>query len=162
MTAERAPRDIRIVRADTPVLIEEARELFLEYARSLDFDLCFQNFDDELKSLPGAYAPPSGCLFIALIGGRVGGCVAVRQLEPGICEMKRLYVRETHRGMKIGRMLAEAIVEEARRLGYARMRLDAIDTMTAAVSLYDALGFKKIPPYRHNPVDGVVFLELVL
>lgn len=162
MSAERAPRDIRIVRADTPVLVEEARKLFVEYARSLDFDLCFQNFDNELRNLPGAYAPPSGCLFIALIDGRVGGCVAVRELEPDICEMKRLYVRAAHRRMKIGRMLAEAIIEEARRIGYARMRLDAINTMTAAVSLYDSLGFEEIPPYRHNPVDGVVFLELVL
>lgn len=162
MSSERVPRDIRIVRADTPVLVEEARKLFVEYAWSLDFDLCFQNFDDELRNLPGAYAPTSGCLFIALIDGRVGGCVALRQLEPNICEMKRLYVRETHRGLKIGRMLAEAIIEEARRIGYGRMRLDAINTMRAAVSLYDSLGFEEIPPYRHNPVDGVVFLELVL
>jgi putative acetyltransferase len=160
MNDERA--DIRIVRADTPALIDRARALFEEYAQSLGFDLCFQNFDEELKNLPGDYAPPSGCLYLAEVDEKVGGCVAVRPLENGICEMKRLYVQPTYRGGKIGRRLAQAIIDEARRIGYVRMRLDAIRTMTAAIALYDSLGFKEIAPYRYNPLDRVIFLELSL
>ena len=139
-----------------------ARELFMEYARSLGFDLCFQNFDKELAELPGEYAPPQGRLLLAAYADKVVGCVSLRQIDANICEMKRLYVRPEFRGKQIGRKLAIAVIDEARSIGYKRMRLDTLPSMKEAIELYESLGFKKIEAYRHNPLEGAVFMELLL
>jgi len=132
--------------------------LFREYAASLPFALDFQDFEGELTGLPGAYAPPRGSLLLA----RGAGCVGLRPLDETICEMKRLYVRRSARGAGLGRLLAEAVIGEGRRLGYARMRLDTVPGMETAQVLYAQLGFREIAPYRVNPVPGARFLELQL
>ncbi len=154
---------IRILPAESAAQIATARELFLEYAAGLGFDLSFQNFDQELASLPGDYAPPHGCLLLAECDGEMAGCVALHESDGTICEMKRLYVRPQFRGQKLGRLLAEAVIEQARRLGYRRMRLDTVaPVMLEAVGLYRTLGFHEIPPYRVNPMPGTLFMELQL
>jgi len=137
----------------------KVRELFTEYGRSLGVDLSFQDFDRELASLPGDYAPPEGRVLLADEGGEAAGCVALRREGPARCEMKRLYVRPAHRGSGLGRRLALAVIEEARRIGYHRMRLDTLPSMGAAMGLYRDLGFRPIVPYRFNPVPGALFLE---
>lgn len=151
-----------IIQATTPSDLHEARTLFEEYAASLGFDLAFQGFDQELAGLPGDYAPPSGRLLLALQGDEVAGCVALRALEPGICEMKRLYVRPAFQGLGLGRSLTEAVIAEAVAIGYSAMRLDTVPAMLSARVLYHSLGFREIPPYRFNPVEGTSFLELRL
>ena len=138
------------------------RALLREYAASLPFELDFQDFDRELAGLPGAYAPPGGALLVAHVDGRVAGCVALRPLADDACEMKRLFVLPRARGTGLGRRLAAAIVAEARRLGYARMRLDTTPGMETAQALYEELGFVETEPYTHNPVSGTRFLELEL
>jgi ribosomal protein S18 acetylase RimI-like enzyme len=157
---------LHILPAATPELVENARSLFLEYAASLGVDLCFQNFDCELASLPGDYAPPHGRLLLAYWDEyrkeNLAGCVALRKLDDSTCEMKRLYVRPAFRSKKIGRALALAVIAAAREIGYQRMRLDTLPSMTEAQSLYAALGFREIAAYRHNPVPGSRFLELAL
>ena len=142
--------------------ISTVRRLFLEYAESLSFNLCFQDFDRELEELPGAYARPRGALLLAFEAGRAVGCVGLRGIGEGICEMKRLYVKPHYRGRGIGRALAERIVAEARMAGYRRMRLDTIETMSEAIGLYRSMGFAETEPYRHNPICGAVYLELEL
>ena len=139
-----------------------ARQLFAEYAASLDISLCFQGFDEELAGLPGTYAPPRGRLLLACRGNESVGCVALRPLEPGTCEMKRLYVRPTYRTGGVGRLLAERVIHEAAAAGYRRMRLDSLPAMETALQLYRRLGFREIAPYTTNPVKGSVFLELQL
>ena len=152
-----------LVEARTPEDIAQVRRLFRAYADWLGVDLCFQGFERELAELPGCYAPPAGRLLIARVGGEVAGCVALRPLEPGVCEMKRLWVEPGFGGYGIGRALAEEIVAAARRIGYQRMRLDTIPArMPAAQHLYASLGFREIPAYYHNPLDGVLMLELEL
>lgn len=140
----------------------EVRALLRAYADSLPFELDFQDFDRELADLPGAYAPPRGALLVARIGGEVSGCVALRPLTQEICELKRLFVHPTARGAGLGRRLMAAVVEEARRLGYGRMRLDTTPGMETAQRLYEELGFGETAPYTHNPVAGTRFLELQL
>jgi len=149
--------------AESLAQLAQARELFLEYAQSLGFSLCFQNFDQELADLPGDYAPPEGRLLLAQLDGQLAGCVALHKLEPGICEMKRLYLRPQFRGKGLGRALADSIIAEARQIGYLRMRLDTVEpVMKDAVAMYRKLGFREIAPYCPNPMAGVVYMELQL
>jgi putative acetyltransferase len=151
------------LQAETHAQVAQTRELFLEYAESLGFSLCFQNFDQELASLPGDYAPPDGRLLLAEYEGQLAGCVALHKLEPEICEMKRLYLRAKFRDKGLGRALAETIIAEARAIGYRRMRLDTVEpAMKDAVAMYRRLGFKEIPPYRANPIAGALYMELQL
>ena len=139
------------------------RVLFREYAASLNFDLCFQNFEQELARLPGPYAPPTGCLLLATAGDDPAGCVALKRIEDDVSEMKRLYVRGGHRGTGLGRTLAEQVLREAKRLGYRAIRLDTVPSvMGSAVALYRSLGFRDIPAPCSNPVPGAVFMELQL
>lgn len=138
------------------------RALFIEYQEAIGTDLCFQGFEEELQTLPGAYAPPSGRLMLAVDGAAIAGSVALRPAGPGICEMKRLYVRPPWRGSGLGRRLAETVIAEGRAIGYAAMRLDTLVDMAAARALYVDLGFTEIPPYYHNPLGGVTFMELAL
>jgi putative acetyltransferase len=149
-----------IRRSDAPQELPIIRALFQEYADSLGFDLEFQGFAQELAELPGPYASPSGCILLAMVDDQPAGCVALKPLERGVCEMKRLYVRSRHRGSGLGRELAERVIQEARILGYDRIRLDTIPSMMgSAVSLYRALGFETIPPYCDNPIPRAAFLE---
>ena len=152
--------------ADTAPLIDAAREIFLDYARSLSVDLCFQNFEAELATLPGDYAPPEGRLLLAWVAHELAGCGALRGLADtdyaNACEMKRLYVRPGFRGFGLGRMLAQSLLDEARSAGYSVMLLDTLDEMEAARELYSSLGFDEIPPYYFNPIAGAHYLKAEL
>ncbi len=165
MDAPEVP-DISLVIADTPQLLDEAREIFRDYAASLDVDLCFQNFDDELRYLPGEYAAPHGHLLLAFVDGALAGCGAMRPLPDvdyaNACEMKRLYVRPDFRRSGLGRLMAQALLDEARRSGYSAMLLDTLDDMEAARGLYGALGFEEVPPYYFNPLPGAHYLKAEL
>ena len=153
---------MNILQAHTVRDIEAARALFREYEQFLNVDLCFQDFAQELATLPGRYAPPRGRLLLALEGTQAAGCIAFRSLDDGVCEMKRLFVRPAYRGQGLGRLLALQAVNEASALGYAVMRLDTLDTLDRAMHLYTALGFERCAPYYENPLPGVVYWERVL
>ena len=154
---------MKLIQAESPGEITNARELFEEYAAGLGISLCFQNFDKELALLPGDYVPPTGRLLLAMEADAALGCVALRKIADGICEMKRLYVRPEFRGTGLGRTLAETLIQTARDLDYDRMRLDTLPgKMDRAIAMYRSLGFKEIEPYYDNPVAGAVFMELRL
>lgn len=151
-----------LAEATSPEDLAEVRRLFCEYADALGVDLSFQGFAEEIAELPGRYARPRGMLMLAWRGASAVGCVGLRPLGADVCEMKRLYVSPVARGSGLGRILATAIVEAAREIGYDRMRLDTLPQMGAAIGLYRSLGFTEIAPYTGNPVPGALFLELEL
>jgi putative acetyltransferase len=153
---------VRIIDGHGPEWVPVVRRLFEEYAAALEVDLGFQDFDHELRELPGDYAPPAGRLLLALDGDEPAGCVALRPYEPGVCEMKRLYVRPAYRASGLGRRLVEEIVSAGRDGGYERMRLDTLPSMAAARRLYLSVGFEEIEAYRFNPVHGTTYFELRL
>ncbi|MBX3268502.1 MAG: GNAT family N-acetyltransferase [Acidobacteria bacterium] len=152
-----------IKQAATAEDIEVVRELFREYEAWLGLSLCFQGFEEELATLPGKYAPPEGRLYLASVGEEPAGCIALRSLGDGICEMKRLYLRENARGLGLGRRLIEQVIADAREIGYRKMRLDTYPPkMGKAVSLYEAHGFHPIDAYYENPHGNTLFMELDL
>ncbi|MCU1219738.1 MAG: ysnE [Candidatus Angelobacter sp.] len=155
---------LTILQAETAEQVSIASELIQEYAASLNFNLCFQGFEDEIRSMPGKYAPPAGRLLIALWDGRPAGVIALRPLEEaGLCEMKRLYVRPEFRGRQIGRILAQRIINDATEAGYSRMRLDTVaGKMDRAIAMYRELGFTETVPYYQTPVGQTLFMELAL
>ena len=154
---------IEIYQAETSEDIQNARGIFREYEHWLGMSLCFQSFEEELAELPGRYAPPNGRLYLASLDGEIVGCIALRAIENGICEMKRLYLRESARGNGVGLMLIEKVISEAIEIGYGKMRLDTYPPkMGKAVSIYEAHGFYPIPAYYHNPHEGVLFMEKIL
>lgn len=153
---------IELTEARTDTDIEQVRRLFMEYAEGLGFDLCFQNFEQELALLPGDYSPPAGCILLARQHNQLAGCVALRGLDQDVSEMKRLYVRPGFRGKHVGIALAGAIIERAKQIGYRQMRLDTLPSMKAAISLYQSLGFEEVEPYYDNPIPGVRYLQLSL
>ena len=153
---------MKLIKVASESDLREARALFLEYVSSLGFDLSFQGFDEEIARLPGEYSQPDGCILMAYEDSNVAGCVALRKLADGVCEMKRMYVRPTFRGKGIGRALALEVIHIARNSGYGRMRLDTMPFMREAIELYRRLGFRKIEAYRYNPLEGALFMELLL
>ena len=154
---------MEVFQANSQEDFDRARTLFEEYAAGLGISLCFQNFDDELNSLPGKYAPPDGRLLLATEGAELAGCIALRKLAPGVCEMKRLFVRPAFRSKGLGKVLVDAIIAEARHIGYQQMRLDTLPgLMDRAIALYQSMGFIEIEPYYPNPVAGAKFMQLDL
>jgi putative acetyltransferase len=156
-------KGLAVKQVESPAQIAQARELFLEYAQSLGFSLCFQGFDKELAGLPGDYAAPEGRLLLATYEDQLAGCIALHKLDPQICEMKRLYLRPKFRGKGFGRVLAGRVIVEARQIGYSRIRLDTVEpVMKDAVAMYRNIGFQEIAPYRSNPIAGALYMELQL
>ena len=154
---------MKLIQAESALEIEQARHLFREYQSWLQIDLCFQNFEKELANLPGDYAGPAGRLLLAYEDAQLAGCVALRKIDDGVCEMKRLFLREEFRGRGLGRQLIEAIIQEAKQIGYGRMRLDTLPPkMNDAIGLYQTYGFKQIERYYDNPVPAAMFMELDL
>jgi putative acetyltransferase len=153
---------IRIIPATRPSEVEQVKALVVEYVEGLGLDLGFQDIEAELREFPGEYAPPEGRLLLAVSGEEAAGCVGLRPLEAGLCEMKRLYVRAGYRGHGVGAQLARAVITEARAQGYAAMRLDTLPSMKAAIGMYRELGFQPIEPYYRNPIEGALFFELKL
>jgi putative acetyltransferase len=158
--------DLKVLIPSASSELEAVRTLFAEYAGTLNMDLCFQNFGVELSTLPGEYASPRGGLLLATVDGELAGCCAMRPLDtvdyPNACEMKRLYVRPAYRGLRLGRLLAESILDTARLAGYGCILLDTLSDMEAARALYEELGFEDIPPYYYNPIAGAHYLKAEL
>lgn len=152
-----------LVIVSNPALLDATRGILREYANSLGIDLCFQHFEEELADLPGDYASPRGALWLVKIGDAVAGCCGLRPLDtvdyPNACEMKRLYVRPSFRGLGLGRLLADAVMDSARMAAYDCILLDTLDDMESARTLYEELGFREIPPYYHNPIAGAHYLK---
>ncbi len=154
---------IEFVFAEEPAQIDDARSIFREYEKWLGLDLCFQNFEEELRTLPGKYASPEGRLILVYKDGELAGGIALHKIEEGICEMKRLFLLEVARGSGVGNTLIEKLIGEAQKIGYKKMRLDTFPPkMAKAVSLYESHGFYEIPTYYDNPYDGVLYMEKVL
>jgi ribosomal protein S18 acetylase RimI-like enzyme len=154
---------MKFKQVESPEEVEIARELFEEYAEWLGVDLCFQGFEKELSELPGKYSPPDGRLLLAIDDEKIAGCIALRRIGPETCEMKRLYVRPAFRGRGIGKELANEVINDAKIIGYSRMRLDTLPRMMEhALKMYRALGFKEIEPYYPNPVAETLYMELEL
>jgi putative acetyltransferase len=154
---------IEFVQASTAAQIEDARKLFREYEAWLGIDLCFQSFEKELAELPGKYAPPTGCLLLAVENEQVLGCIALRQIDNEICEMKRLFVRSEAQGRGLGKDLIKELIKRAQAIGYRRMRLDTIASkMEKAVAIYRSFGFREMPAYYNSPITDTVFMELDL
>lgn len=153
---------VELIQVEKEEHLTEIKQLFKEYVNTLGFNLHFQDYMKELTELPGDYSPPSGRLYLVLYNGNAAGCIALRKLEDTICEMKRMYVKLDFRHKGIGRMMAQKVIDEARHIGYERMRLDTIDSMREAIALYQSLGFSAIPPYRYNPIKGAFYMELIL
>lgn len=154
---------MKFKQVESPEEVDIARELFEEYAAWLGVDLCFQGFEKELSELPGNYSPPDGRLLLAIDDDQIAGCIAIRRIGPDTCEMKRLYVRPAFRGRSLGRELANAIIKDAKTIGYHRMRLDTLPrVMEHAVQMYRTLGFKEIEPYYPNPIGETLYMELEL
>lgn len=152
-----------IQQATHPDELQAVREMCLEYAEAIGVDLETQNLTQELADLPGKYAPPTGSLLLAVVDGQFAGCVALRKLSDGVCEMKRLYVRPQYRKIGLGRRLVERVIQEARQIGYSVVRLDTLaERMGSAVALYRQLGFVTIPPYWNSPLPGTEYMELKL
>lgn len=158
--------EFRLLQADTPELLQLAREILREYAASLQIDLCFQDFDAELEGLPGEYAQPGGVLLLAFADDALAGCGALRGLadvdHANACEMKRLFVRRAFRRFGLGRVLAQALIDRAAGAGYSVMLLDTLDEMESARALYANLGFQEVAPYYFNPIAGAHYLKLQL
>lgn len=157
---------IQFITPDSPELLAATRQIFTEYAKQLEVDLCFQHFEAELVNLPGEYGKSGGALLLALVDGEVAGCCGLRALDsvnyPNAAEMKRLFVRKAFRRFGLGRQLAEAVLDAARMAGYHSVLLDTLDDMESARALYAELGFEDIPPYYHNPVPGAHYLKVDL
>jgi ribosomal protein S18 acetylase RimI-like enzyme len=151
--------NIEIRTASNQTDIDSIRLLFREYEKAIGVDLCFQGFAEELAELPGRYSSPEGALLLAFVDSQLAGCVALRWFDYDTCEMKRLYVRPDFRGLGLGRKLAQAIINEATQIGYTKMRLDTLPSMTEAIAMYKTLGFVEIEPYRYNPVKGAIYME---
>ncbi len=160
------PPQIKLITPATPADFEAARQIFQEYADQLGVDLGFKNFEAELETLPGDYAEPGGALLLARVNGELAGCCAMRPLVssdyPNACEMKRLYVRPSHRRLGLGRQLAEAVLDAARVAGYRHVLLDTLTEMESARALYEDLNFEEVPPYYHNPIAGAHYLKVDL
>ena len=151
-----------VIQAGTPEEIAQVRELFREYGTIPDFCACFTGFEEEVQSLPGMYAPPEGRLLLDYVDGDAAGCVGLRKMAPGVCEIRRLYVRPQFRGKRLGRELAEAIIAQAREAGYRTARLGTLPVMKEAIALYQSLGFAQVAPYKANALDGALYMELSL
>jgi len=151
-----------IIQAGSPDDISRARELFREYGAIPDFGVCFKGFEDEVQSLPGMYAPPEGRLLLAHIDGEAAGCIGLRKMDPGFCEIRRLYVRPQFRGQRLGRTLAEAIIAQASEAGYHTARLGTLPVMKEAFALYQSLGFVPVAPYKAGALEGAIYMELAL
>ena len=161
-SAPNSPARIEIVCATEGREVAAVRDLFREYAASLSIDLCFQNFEDELATLPGGYAAPRGSLLLTRVSQRNAGCVGLRAMEDGIGEIKRLYVRPEFRRRGLGKMLIRRALLEARDIGYHVVRLDTLREMSAAIALYTGFGFQEVAPYRRGEPDGICYFELKL
>ncbi len=153
---------MEIIEAHDKRYIADVRAILVEYQEWVGFDLCFQDFEEELEDLPGDYVPPDGRLYLAMTDSAVAGCIALRKIDEVACEMKRLFVRPAFRGTGLGRRLTIKVIRAARDIGYSRIRLDTLPAMSAAIGLYDSLGFVEIAPYRYNPTDGAKYMELDL